>query len=111
VDGKDIGDIESSVIKDRHEMSSDGIIFIAIVVSEGMLMRQPDIFSRGFLGNKEEKVLELIRKDIHERVNKMLMEKNSNNDDIIAGLKKGMKNFIFKLTRRNPLVVVEILEV
>jgi ribonuclease J len=111
VDGKDIGDIESSVIKDRHVMSSDGIIFIAIVVAEGMLMRQPDIFSRGFLGNKEEKVLELIRKDIHERVNKMLMEKNSNNDDIVAGLKKGLKNFIFKLTRRNPLIVVEILEV
>ena len=43
VDGKDIGDIESSVIKDRHMMSSDGIIFIAIVISEQMLMRQPDI--------------------------------------------------------------------
>jgi ribonuclease J len=111
VDGKDIGDIESSVIKDRHMMSSDGIIFIAIVVAEGMLMRPPDIFSRGFLGNKEEKVLELIRKDIHDRVNKMLKEKNSNYDDIVAGLKKGLKNYIFKLTRRNPLIVVEILEV
>jgi hypothetical protein len=31
--------------------------------------------------------------------------------DIIAGLKKGLKNFIFKLTRRNPLIVVEILDV
>jgi ribonuclease J len=111
VDGKEIGDIESSVIKDRHVMSSDGIIFIAIVVSQGMPLREPDIYSRGFLGNKEEKVLELIRKDINERVKKLLAEKNSNHTDIIANLKKGIKNHIYKLTRRNPLIVLEILEV
>jgi len=110
VDGKDIGDIESSVIKDRHMMSSDGIIFIVIVISDQMLMRQPDVISRGFLGNKEDKILELIRKDVHERVNKLLIEKNSNND-FTPSLKKGLKNIIFKLTRRNPLIVVEILEV
>ena len=111
VDGKDIGDIESSVIKDRHMMSSDGIIVIAIVVAEGMLMRQPDIVSRGFLGNKEEKVLDLIRKDINDRVKKMLKEKHTSNDDIVTSLKKGLKNYIFKLTRRNPLIVIEILDV
>ena len=110
VHGKDIGDIESSVIKDRHMMSSDGIIFVVIVISDQMLMRQPDIISRGFLGNKEDKILELIRKDVHERVNKLLVEKSSNYD-ITPGLKKGLKNYIYKLTRRNPLIVVEILEV
>ncbi|MBP7734804.1 MAG: ribonuclease J [Spirochaetes bacterium] len=110
VDGKEIGDIESNVIKDRHVMSSDGIVIIAIVISEGMLMREPDIFSRGFLGTKEEKVLELIRKDANERIKKLLAEEASAND-ISTHLKKGVKNFIFKLTRRNPLIVVEILEV
>jgi ribonuclease J len=111
VDGKDIGDIESSVIKDRHMMSSDGIIVITIVVAEGMLMRQPDIVSRGFLGNKEEKVLDLIRKDINDRVKKMLKEKHTSNDDIVTSLQKGLKNYIFKLSRRNPLIVIEILDV
>lgn len=110
VDGKDIGDIESTVIKDRHVMSSDGIIFLVIVVSDGMLMRQPDIFSRGFLGNKEEKVLDIIRKDINDRVNKLLVEGKSD-VDVAGSIKKGLKNFIFKLTRRNPLIVVEILEI
>ena len=111
VDGKDIGDIESSVIKDRHTMSSDGIIVIAIVVAEGMLMRQPDIVSRGFLGNKEENVLNLIRKDINDKVKKMLKEKNPDHDEMAASLKKELKNYIFKLTRRNPLIVIEILDV
>ncbi len=110
VDGKEIGDIESNVIKDRYVMSSDGIIFIAVVISEGLLMREPDIFSRGFLGNKEEKILEMIKKDVNERVKKLLAEKNSNNE-IIVTLKKGLKNHIYKLTRRNPLIIFEILEV
>jgi ribonuclease J len=110
VHGKDIGDIESSVIKDRHIMSSDGLIFIVIIVSEGMLMRQPDIFSRGFLGNKEDKILDQIRKDVNIKINKLLAENNSSND-ITTSLKKGLKNLIFKLTRRNPLIVVEVLEV
>ncbi len=110
VDGKEIGDIESSVIKDRHMMSSDGIIFIAVVISNGTLMRPPDVFSRGFLGNKEEKILELVRKDTHERVNRLLAD-NHSKENVISGLKKGLKNNIYKLTRRNPLIVVEILEV
>ncbi|OHD70708.1 MAG: ribonuclease J [Spirochaetes bacterium RBG_16_49_21] len=110
VDGQDIGDIESGVIKDRHVMSSDGIIVIVIVISEGMLARQPDIFSRGFVGNKEDTIVELIRKDVHERVNRLLVEKKLN-DDIVSSLKKGLRNFIFKLTRRNPLIIVEILKV
>lgn len=110
VDGKEIGDIESNVIKDRHAMSSDGILFVAVIVSEGMLMREPDVFSRGFLGNKEERVLELIKKDLNERVKKLLAEKNSTND-CIASMKKSLKNHIFKLTKRNPLIIVEILEV
>ncbi len=110
VDGKDIGDIESSVIKDRHNMATDGIIIIIMVISKGLLMREPDIYSRGFLGNKENKFLELLRKHILERVNKLLAEKNSVND-ISANLKKGLNNHIYKLTHRNPLIVIDILEV
>ena len=110
VDGKEIGDIESSVIKDRHVMSSDGIIFIVLVVSNGKLIRKPDIFSRGFVGNKEENILEQIRREVNDRATKLLMEKHSH-ANIIAALKKGVKNPIFKMTRRNPLIVLEILEV
>ncbi len=73
-------------------------------------MRPPDIFSRGFLGNKEDTILELIRKDINQKAHKLLAERNSI-DDITASLKKNLKNYIFKLTKRNPLIVVEILEI
>jgi ribonuclease J len=110
VDGKEIGDIESGVIKERHIMSSDGVIVIIITVSEGMLMRPPDVFSRGFLGDKEDKTVEQIRKEVQERVYKLLGEHKSN-EDVVTGLKKGLRNYVFRHTRRNPLTIVEILEV
>jgi len=46
VDGKDIGDVGSSVIKDRHIMSNEGVIFITIITSDGMLLHQPYKVSR-----------------------------------------------------------------
>ncbi len=110
VDGKEIGDIESSVIKDRHVMSSDGILFVALVIAKGMLMRSPEVLSRGFVGNKEEKVLNLIKKEVNDRSKKLLSERKKHTE-IIATLNKFIKNYVFKLTRRNPLIVVEILEV
>lgn len=110
VDGKDIGDIESNVIKDRHVMASDGIIIIIIIISEGMLVREPDIYSRGFLGNKEENILVLFRKHINERVIKLLAEKKVG-DDISANLNKGLNSYIYKLTRRNPIIVMDVLEI
>jgi ribonuclease J len=110
VDGKEIGDIESGVIKERHIMSSDGVIVIILTVSEGMLMRPPDVFSRGFLGDKEDKTVEQIRKEVQERVYKLLGEHKSN-EDVVTGLKKGLRNYVFRHTRRNPLTIVEILKV
>lgn len=109
VDGKEIGDIGSGVIQDRHTMSSDGILFIALVVSNGKLLRKPDIFSRGFIGNKEEETLEAIRKEINDKAAKLLAEKQSQ-ANIIAALKKSVKKHIYKMTRRNPLIVLEVLE-
>ena len=110
VDGKEIGDIESNVIKDRHVMATDGIIIIILVVSEGMLLREPDIYSRGFLGNKEEKILDLLRTHLLERANKLLAENNSGHD-ISSNLKKGLSSHIYKLTHRNPIIVMDMLEV
>jgi ribonuclease J len=110
VDGKEIGDIESGVIKERHTMSSDGVIVVIITVSGGMLVRPPDVFSRGFLGDKEDSIVGQIRKDMQERAYRLLGEHKSN-DEVVSGLKKALRNFVFRHTRRNPLTIVEILEV
>lgn len=110
VDGKEIGNIESDVIRERHVMSSDGIIIISLVIAEGMLMASPGVSSRGFIGSKEEKMHHLVRNEANERVKKLLIEKRSI-QEIEAALVKSLKKIVFKLTKRNPLIVVEVMEV
>ncbi len=110
VDGKEIGNIESNVIRERHAMSSDGIIIISLVIAEGMLMAAPGVSSRGFIGSKEEKMHQLVRNEANERVKKLLIEKRSI-QEIEAAIVKSMKKIVFKQTKRNPLIVVEMMEV
>ncbi|MCU0846390.1 MAG: ribonuclease J [Spirochaetes bacterium] len=110
VDGIDMGDIESSVIKERNVMSSDGLLIIVIVISEGMLIRTPDIFTKGFIDSRNAKMLELLKNESENKVKNMLRE-GKKLDEIKAVLVKSMKNFVFKVTKRNPLIDVDILEV
>ena len=110
VDGKEIGNVDSDVIKDRQVMSADGILFITLVISEGMLMAVPGIISRGFITAREEKVYEHLRSEANEKTKKLLADRRKPGE-IQATLAKSLKKQVFKLTRQNPLIVVEILEV
>jgi len=110
VDGNDIGNIDSSLIRERQIMSAEGALFISAVVSQGLLVSKPDISSRGFLGNRGEEIAESLKKDLEERLHKHL-ESGHSTQEIKASLKKSMKNSVFKLTHRNPLIVIQIIEV
>jgi ribonuclease J len=110
VDGSDVGDVESTVIKDRQTMSVDGILIATVIISERMLMRRPEIVSRGFIGIKNIDLIELITLDIEEQANRLLME-SYNSKELAAHLKKGLKNTVYKLTRRYPIIEVQVLEV
>ena len=110
VDGNEIGDVSSSIIKDRHRMSTDGIILISITIAEGMLLRRPDIETRGFMENKISDIISVLQKDIEDKVHRMLKD-NMKERDIELGISKGIKNLVFKVSRRNPIIVVQVLDV
>ncbi|HOO71218.1 MAG TPA: ribonuclease J [Spirochaetota bacterium] len=110
VDGNDIGDIESSTIRERQVMSTEGVFFVSAVISNGLLVSGPEVASRGFLGNKAEHLLEQIKKETEERLNRHLTQGHSCTE-VKTGLKKSLKATLYKLTHRNPLVVVHIIEV
>lgn len=110
IDGEDVGDIEGSVIKDRHAMSTDGIVIIIITIADGIPLRQPDIFTRGFLNNQEQTIITALQKDVNHRL-KTLLNHGEGNQEIKNVISKGLRNIIFKLTKRNPLIVIEVLNV
>jgi ribonuclease J len=110
VDGVEMGDLESAVIKERQSMSAGGILFVTLVVSEGMLLNPPDLTTRGFVGHANDKILEVIARDIEEQAHKLL-EDGASKREIISHMKKHLKGLVYRLTRRNPLVEVQMIEV
>jgi ribonuclease J len=110
VDGNEIEDITSSIIKDRKCMANEGIITVTIVVSDGMLVHQPEILARGFITGRSTRVIDLVRTDTEDEVHKLL-EDGVPPREIALILKKTIKNNVYRLTRRNPLIEIQVLEV
>ncbi|MCP4137208.1 MAG: ribonuclease J [bacterium] len=106
VEGTEVGNSGNSVIQERLEMSSAGVIVITIVTAEGMLMVEPDVFTRGMSDQKNK----LIRKEATRRVNRMLKDGLSGKE-IESGLKRGLKKQVYKIIGKNPLMVIRVLEV
>jgi len=110
VDGNEIGDITNSVITERHVMSTEGVFIVFIVLSEGLLLRDPDIVSRGFLNDGNEKALTSIKKQSKEIATRLL-KTNVSQDDLRFSLKKDLTKYINKLTKRDPIIEIVVVEV
>jgi len=110
VDGQDIEDVGNGVIQDRKAMASEGIVMGAVGTAEGMLIRPPEVVAKGFVAGRNGKVLEAIRADVQSQVHRMLAD-GQREKEIAAFLRKHLKNSIFRMTRRNPLIEVQVMDV
>ncbi len=110
IDGSLQGDVTEELIEERRTLSSDGVVVVTSAVSEGMMMSRPEVYSRGFVGQKGEKVIHLIARDAEQQMSRMLAD-GASLKQVQAGLKKTVKNTIYKHTRRNPVIEVTILEI
>jgi ribonuclease J len=110
VDGSETGDADSTIIRDRQVMSLDGIVMITIVISKNKLQQDPQILMRGFHSESSSNTIDVIKNDIKERMDRFLKD-TAPIEKIEPALQKGLKNLIFKLCRRNPLITIQILEI
>jgi len=110
VDGKEIGDIENGLIRDRQIMSSEGIFFITILLSNGNLIGKPKIITKGSVGEKNYKSISSVIQSIEDQTNKLLMDGISLSD-ITMIIKKNLKKILYNLTRNNPLIEIQIIQV
>ena len=114
VDGLGVGDISNIVLRDRRQMSEDGMFVVIATVSRktGQLMGSPDIISRGFIYMKESK--ELVQ-DARNLVKKIVKDKNAkcaaDPNEIKNKLRNEVGAFLFKKTKRRPMVLPVIIEV
>jgi len=110
VDGGKIYDMESGIIKERHVLSSDGIVIVTMVIARGKIVSGPGVVTRGFVAPSDGKVHESIRHFVDEHAEKMLYD-GSRAAEIEQFLRKNLRNHVYRLAKMNPIIELQIIEV
>jgi len=114
IDGSGVGDIGSVVLRDRKHLAEDGLVVIvaAIDMRDGYLVSGPDIISRGFVYVKESEELMEGAKAVAEKVIAAKLGKKTRDwADIKNSLREETAKFIYKETKRKPMILAVLMEV
>lgn len=110
VDGSHVGDLDSDIIRDRQQISVEGIIVVTIVLSEGMISLDPIILMKGFAAADNDRVHQMIAREIDQKLGRAILQ-GMNPDDLAFHVKKSLKAAISRSLYREPVVEVQVLEV
>lgn len=114
VDGLGVGDIKEVVLRARQTLSKDGILIIVALVDRktGLLHDKSEIISQGFVYMKESKnLIDRTKKLVREVVNRSTSGHTFNEDYIRNNLRNEIGLFLFKETKRRPMVLPVVIEV
>ena len=114
VDGSGVGDVGAVVLRDRQHLAQDGMIVVVVSMSgeDGQVISGPDIITRGFVYVKEsEALLEELRQVAVDALNRC-QDRNIRDWSTIKGEIKGdLSGYLYKKTKRNPMILPVIMEV
>ncbi len=108
VDGSGVGDVGAVVMRDRKRLAEDGMVVVVLPVSshDGRLLSRPEIITRGFIYVKESedllRELENLAMDAAEGVSG---RRGRDESDLKGAVKSAVSNYLFKTTKRNPMVI------
>lgn len=114
VDGLGVGDVGNIVIRDRQMLSENGMILVVFSLDgkTGKLVGGPDIITRGFVYVREsEDLMEEIRVFSKEQILKLENEGIKEWSVIKGKVRDSLCDFVYKKTRRNPMILPIITEV
>lgn len=114
VDGLGVGDVSEIVLRDRRMMAGDGMIVVIATIDSktGSIIGNPDLISRGFIYMKGNR--SLIEKT-RMKVKKIVKDKNplsAADDDFLKNkIRNDIGQFLFKNTKRRPMVLPVLIKV
>ncbi len=114
VDGYGVGDVGSVVLRDRRHLAQDGMIVVVTSLSgeTGELVSGPDIITRGFVYVKEsESLMEELREVALETLSVCQERSISDWASIKSAIKGELSRYLYKKTKRNPMILPVIMEV
>lgn len=114
VDGLGVGDVGNIVLRDRQRLAEDGILIVVLTLEKygNQVLAGPDIVSRGFVYVREsEDLMEEARAIINDALDEC-MDKNITDWGKIKNIMKdSLSDFLWKKTKRNPMILPIIMEV
>ncbi|WP_295629563.1 ribonuclease J [uncultured Intestinimonas sp.] len=114
VDGYGVGDVGSVVLRDRKHLAEDGMIVVVTSMSgeNGAVVSGPDIITRGFVYVKEsEELMEELRRVAVEALSRCERSHTTDWSAIKAEIKNDLSGYLYKKTKRNPMILPVIMEV
>ncbi len=114
VDGLGVGDVGNVVIRDRQHLAEDGILIVVIALDSynSIVVSGPEIVSRGFVYVREaDELLEEARTIISEALDECMDKKITDWGKIKSMIKDEAGEFLWRKTKRRPMILPIIIEV
>jgi ribonuclease J len=113
VDGKGVGDVGDTVLRDRQHLAQDGMVVVVIGFDKtGTVVAGPDIISRGFAHLAEDDALfEEARKLILTVLDGCGVEEKTDWTLIKQRIRSVLRKFLQKSMERRPMILPVIIEV
>ncbi len=109
-----IGEVGSVVMRDRHKLAEDGMIVVVLPFSsyDHRLMADPEIVTRGFVYVKEaEEMMEELKRVAMESVDACQSRRINDWTTIKSRVKSDLSGYLYKTTRRSPMILPVISEI
>ena len=113
VDGTGVGDVGSVVLRDRKHLAEDGMIVVVVNLSaeDGSILTGPDIITRGFIYVKEsEALMENLQDVALEAIERCQRKHIRDWAAIKSAIKNDLSGYLYKTTKRNPMILPVISE-
>ena len=114
VDGIGIGDVGNIVLRDRKNLSKDGIINIIVAIEKETrsIISGPDIVTRGFIYVREsEELVNQIKEISYDSIQTSIDKNIFKWSEIKNNIRNDVGSFIYSKTKRKPIIVPIIMEV
>ena len=114
VDGTGVGDVGAVVLRDRKHLAQDGMIVVCVNISaqDGGVITGPDIITRGFIYVKEsEELMEELRAVATEAIDRCQRKHIRDYSSIKSAIKNDLSGYLYKTTKRNPMILPVIMEI
>ena len=113
VDGTGVGDVGAVVLRDRKHLAEDGMIVVCVGLSheDGGVVSGPDIITRGFIYVKEsEELMEELKEVAMEAIERCQRKRVRDWATIKSAIKNDLGGYLYKTTKRNPMILPVIME-